>query len=128
MTHALTLTVLAGRYAVARLGPAAGVPPWAWDGEFAAVARTPDEMSIVCRESAVPEGVRAERGWRCLRVAGPFDFAAVGVLASLVEPLVAAGVSLFAVSTFDTDYVLVKDDQLASAVAALRRAGHTVRD
>jgi hypothetical protein len=128
MTHALTLTALAGRYAVARLDPAAGVPPWAWAGEFAAVTRTAEELSVVCRESAVPDGVRAERGWRPLRVAGPFDFAAVGVLASLVEPLAAAGISLFAVSTFDTDYVLVKDDQLAGAVAALRRAGHTVHE
>ena len=128
MSHSLKLTVLADSYAVVRLDPAATVPPWAWTGEFTSVSRTPDELSIVCRDDAVPIGVQVERGWRCLRAAGPFDFALVGVLASLVNPLAAAGVSLFAVSTFDTDYLMVKNDRLADAVAILRRAGHAVQD
>ena len=119
------LFVLGGTFAVCRLGGAAPVPAWA-AGDFLSVTRTAEELSVVCPEAAVPEGVLCERGWRCLRVAGTVPFSAVGVLASLASPLAAAGVSLFAVSTFDTDYLLVKGDHLERAVAALRGAGHVI--
>ncbi len=105
-----------------------GVPAWAMRGDFSSITRTDDELSIVCPESAVPVGVRAERGWRALRVAGVLDFSLVGVLASLAVPLAGAGINLFAVSTFDTDYLLVREPDLARAVAALRGAGHEVAD
>jgi hypothetical protein len=88
------------------------------------VTRTPTELSIVCREDSVPAGILANRGWRAIAVAGTLDFALTGVLASLVSPLAAAGVSIFAVSTYDTDYVLVKKNTLDRAVAALSAAGH----
>jgi hypothetical protein len=120
-----TLLVLGGTFAVCRLGGAAPVPPWA-AGDFLSITRTAEELSVVCPEGAVPEGVKCERGWRCLRVAGTVPFSAVGTLASLAGPLAEAGVSLFAVSTFDTDYLLVKGDHLERAVGALRRAGHVV--
>lgn len=81
---------------------------------------------MVCPEADVPSGVLAEAGWRCLKVQGPLDFALVGVMASLTGPLAAAGVSLFALSTYDTDYLLVKAGNLAQAVDALESAGHTV--
>src|SRR5262245_27487947 len=119
------LIILPGTYAVCRLAADTPAPAWA-AGEFVSVTRTADELSVVCRADLVPEGVRCERGWRCLRVAGTLDFGMVGVLASLLAPLAAAGVSVFAVSTFDTDYLLVKETTLATAVEALRRAGHTV--
>jgi hypothetical protein len=122
----VTLLPLEGAYAVCRLSPDAPFPEWATGGPFVSISRSEEELSIVCREEAVPEGVRCERGWRCLRVAGALDFALVGVLASLLGPLAAAGISVFAVSTFDTDYLLVKDSGFAQAVEALRRAGHTV--
>jgi hypothetical protein len=124
----LTLTLLPDSLAVCRLGPDEPVPGWAWAGPLAAVVRTPDELSVVCAEAAVPAGVRCERGWRALRVAGPLDFSEVGVLAALVGPLADAGVSVFAVSTFDTDYLLVRAGQLPAAVAALTAAGHTMAD
>jgi uncharacterized protein len=103
------------------------VPAWA-DGGAAldAVVRTPAELTIVCAAAAVPEGVRAERGWRALAVAGPLDLALTGVLVALLEPLARAGVAIFAVSTFDTDHVLVRADRLDDAVRALRAAGHRV--
>lgn len=81
---------------------------------------------MVCAESAVPAGLRCERAWRALRVEGPLDFALTGVLASLALPLAEAGVSIFAISTFDTDYVLVQEENLERAVNALRLAGHEV--
>jgi hypothetical protein len=122
----LTLLVLGDTFAVCRLGAAAPVPAWSAAGDFLSITRTAEELSVVCPERAVPEGAQCERGWRCLRVAGTVPFTAVGTLASLAGPLAEAGVSLFAVSTFDTDYLLVKGDELERAVGALRRAGHDV--
>lgn len=124
--HALDLTVLPETLAVCRLPAGDAWPAWL-DGErFAAVTRTPDETSVVCRAAAVPAGVRAERGWRALRVAGQLDLASTGVLLSLLEPLAAAGVAVFALSTFDTDYTLVKEAALDDAIAALTGAGHRI--
>jgi hypothetical protein len=123
----LALVVLGDRLAVCRLDRGDGVPGWATGGGFFSITRTHDELSVVCPEHLVPEGVRAERGWRAIRVEGPIPFSAVGVLASLARPLAGAGVSLFAVSTFDTDYVLVKEDELPRAIDILQASGHAVR-
>ena len=95
-------------------------------GAISSITRTADELSVVCAEAAVPDGMQAERGWRALCVDGPLDFALTGILAGLATALAEAGVSIFAVSTFDTDWLLVKEDQRAEAVRALTEAGHTV--
>lgn len=113
-------------YSVCRLPADAAVPTWA-TGEVVSITRTADELSVVCSEGAVPTGVRIEVGFRCLRVAGTLDFSAVGVLASLLVPLAAAGIPVLALSTFDTDYLFVKDAALEVAVQALRAAGHQVQ-
>ena len=123
---ALMLSLLPDTLAVCRLAPDAEVPAWAWRGEPASVTRTRDELSIVCRADVVPQGVRVEPGWRCLKVRGPLDFALTGILAALTAPLAAAGVPVFAVSTFDTDYLLVKTESLDRATEVLRGAGHRV--
>ena len=122
----LTLLDVAGAFAVCKLPPDSAVPAWATAGDVFSVTRTGDELSVVCRQESVPTGTDAEVGWRCLRVAGAMPFTLVGVLASLTGPVAAAGVGVFAVSTFDTDYLFVKDAEFRTAVAALRRAGHTV--
>jgi hypothetical protein len=122
----LRLTVLDHTFAVCRLAPSAVVPEWAWTGEVACVTRTRDELSIVCRDDLVPGDVLREPGWRCLRVRGPLPFTLTGVFARIAQPLADAGISLFAVMTYDTDYVMVKDDVLPAAVHALMAAGHTV--
>lgn len=124
--NGLDLTVLPDALAVCRLPAGAETPAWLVGETFASVTRTPGETSIVCRAAAVPEGVRVEAGWRALRVAGPLDFALTGILASLLVPLAAARVAVFALSTFDTDYLLVRDTALGDAVAALVGAGHRV--
>jgi hypothetical protein len=123
----LSLTLLPERLAVCRLASDAALPDWARRGQFSSITRTPDELSIICGEADVPEGVRCERGWRALKVTGPLDLGMVGVLAGLATPLAAAGVSLLAVGTFDTDYLLVKEERLEQAVAALVAQGHQVR-
>jgi hypothetical protein len=124
--HHLNLTVVDGTFAVCRLEADAPIPLWATAGSFFSITRTADEVSVVCRQDAVPEGVVGERGWRCLRVVGSIPFSVVGVLASLAGPLAEAGISVFAVSTFDTDYLLVKEIDLTAALDALRRQGHTI--
>jgi hypothetical protein len=123
---ALTLTLLGETFAVCRLDAETVVPHWAWMGEIACVTRTRDELSIVCRADLVPDDVRREGGWRCLKVKGPLDFALTGVFARIAQPLADAGISLFAVMTYDTDYVMVKQDRLREAAAALMAAGHAV--
>ncbi|MBP3954204.1 ACT domain-containing protein [Gemmata sp. G18] len=122
----LTLLEVAGRFAVCKLPPGSAAPAWATAGDVFNLSRTADELSVVCRQELVPEGTHCDRGWRCLRVAGAMPFTLVGVLASLTAPIARAGIGVFAFSTFDTDYLLVKAERFPEAVAALRAAGHTV--
>ncbi len=122
----LSLELLPRAFAVCRLEALGPVPEWARGGAFCSITRTTAELSIVCEERLVPKGVQHDRGWRSLKLVGPFDLDLTGVLASVLQPLADAGVSIFAVSTFDTDYVLVRSARLEQAVAALRAAGHQV--
>lgn len=124
--EALKLRVLAGELAVCRLPADAPAPAQPPSATLLSVTRTRDELSVVCAAADAPAGARVQGGWRALQVAGPLDFALTGILASLAAPLAQAGISLFAVSTYDTDYVLVADNALNAAVAALRAAGHEV--
>jgi hypothetical protein len=123
---ALTLTVLPGTYAVCRLAPEDSLPGWATSGGFFSITRTSDELSVVCEQGGVPEGVTCEGDWRCLQVRGPLDFGLTGILASLAAPLAEAGISIFAISTYDTDYVMVKAADLERATAELSRSGHLI--
>ena len=123
-TPMLTLSVLPGSYAICRLGPDAPVPDWARDARFRSITRTQDELSVVCSGANVPGDIRADRGWRIIKVRGPLDLAQVGILAALSKPLADAGISVFAVSTYDTDYLLVKADALEPAVSVLSAHGH----
>jgi hypothetical protein len=127
ISHNLTLTVLPDTFAVCRLDAGAVIPPWATTGSFLSITRTAEELSVVCLQSLVPNGLRCERDWRCVQLAGPIPFSTVGVLASLVQPLAEVGISLFTISTFDTDYLLVKAADLERAIDAWRKCGHTVR-
>ena len=122
----MRLRLLPGRYAVARLDPTSQLPSWATSGGFWSVTRAGSELSIVCADDAVPSDVTAERGWKALAVAGPLDFALTGILHDLTGPLAQAELSVFAVSTYDTDYLLVRADTVEAAVTALRDAGHVV--
>jgi len=125
-TRRFDLSVLPETLAIVHLSADATLPPWATQGAFFSVTRTSDELSIVCSAPQIPPGVAAETGWSALKVAGPFALSAVGVLAALATPLAKASISLFVISTFDTDYLLVSEKQLHAAIAALRDAGHRV--
>ena len=129
MAHSLTLSVLESRLAVCRLdspGPGATLAAWTHATTFFSITRTDDELSIVCDEDVVPEDVVSEPGWRCLAVHGPLEFSMVGVLASLTGPLAEAGISIFALSTYDTDYLLVKQKDLEVTIEVLSGQGHSI--
>jgi uncharacterized protein len=120
----LKYRVLPDHLAVCQLPADALVPTWAQEGGFFCLTRSSEELSIVSAEQRVPEGVRAERGWIALKLEGPFPFSMTGVLASFLLPLAEAEIPIFAISTFDTDYVLVRREHLERTKSSLFAAGH----
>jgi hypothetical protein len=128
----LHLTLLPEEFSICRLPAGSESPAWALaDGQAPAegltsVSWTVNETSVVCASARVPQGTHADSGWRALEVDGPLDLATTGVLASVADPLAKAGIAIFAISTFDTDYLLVKDSAMSAAIDALREAGHQV--
>lgn len=124
----VALMLLEGSYGIARLDPADPTPGWAWGPGVVSVTRTPEEQSILCRDARIPPEVTAERAWRLLRVGGTLDFSMTGVVHGLAGPLADAGISVFVVSTYDTDYLAVRAATLDVATERLRRAGYTVGD
>jgi hypothetical protein len=122
----MKLYVLDDLYAVARLQPDAPLPEWAQRGPFWSITRSDAELSVVCRLDDVPADASAERGFVAFEVAGPLDFSLTGVASSLVAPLADDEIPLFFLSTFETDYVFVREHDLHRSVEALTRAGHSV--
>ena len=115
-----------GRYAIAKFPCDAEIPAWAAGATFFSVTRTLDELSVVTAEASVPAELDASRGWRMLKVHGPFTFDENGVVASLANPLARVGVGIFVISTFDTDYLLVQQEEIPVAVETLEHAGHRI--
>lgn len=128
MARSLRFAVLPERLAIARLEPDSDLPEWAASTVFCAVTRTSEELSVVCPESEVPTDVECDRGWRALKIEGPLELDEVGIVRSLAVPLAEVGVSIFVISTYETDYVLVREVQLETALSALAEHGHTVRE
>ena len=123
----LTLNLLSQTFAIARLEQDDPIPAWALGGTFASLTYTRDELSIVCEQQLLPPGLKAERDRRALMVQGPLDFSLTGILSALSGTLAQAGISIFAISTYDTDYILVQEEDLDHAIAALREAGCTLQ-
>ena len=124
MSHQLKFRRLPGPYVVVRFPPDEPVPTWASKGEFTSISRSLDELSIVCPAENLPHDVEAKLHWICLRLEGPFAFSLTGVLLAFIEPLSSKGIPIFAVSTYDTDYVLIQEEWIGEALNALRQAGH----
>lgn len=120
------ISVLDERLAVCRLDAASDIPSWTASNDFTSFTRTKDELSVVCSEEDVPEDIACEKGWRILKLEGPLDFSLVGVLAEITGALAASNISVFTISTHETDYVLVKEDALERATLALRGAGYEI--
>lgn len=125
--RSFAVELLPETFAVAQLEGDSQLPPWAQGGPLVSITRTKSELSIMCAEASVPADVKAQRGFRCLRVLGPLAFSEIGVLESLTHPLANAGISIFALSTYDTDYLLLSAGDLEAGLSALSSAGHTVR-
>lgn len=128
MTNArLPLELLPDKLAVCRLPADAALPAWALDPvPFITISRSADELSITIAEAAVPPGVRCEPGYRAFRVRGPLPHDLIGIFTAIANPLAEAGLAIFAISTFDTDYVMVKAVDLETALGVLERAGHQI--
>jgi hypothetical protein len=123
-----SLIVLDNVYAVSKLPYDEEIPSWLGNQEFSAVIRARNELSIVCMESLVPSGVLSERGWKVLEVVGPLPFSLIGIMADITRLLAEAGVSVFVLSSYDTDYLLIKQDQLKVAIDALEQAGNDIQE
>jgi uncharacterized protein len=122
--HQLKFRWLKGPYAIVRLAGDATIPEWAIKGDFTSITRTTDELSIVCLRENLPREIDPVHRWQCFKLEGPFPFSQTGILLSFIEPLSSAGVPIFAISTFDTDYVLIQDEFADLALDALERARH----
>lgn len=122
----LKLSILDETFAICTLPRDEPLPDWVVQSDFYSITRTFDELSIVCPQNNIPQGIKYNKGWRCLKVQGPLEFTIVGILASLSMPLASAGISIFVFSSYDTDHIMVKEYDLASAVKVLQAEGHEV--
>ena len=124
----MKLQLLSYKLAISKLSPADVIPKWATQGEFFCICKTDEELSIVCSEILVPNSVQSNKGWKGIKVVGPLDFSLTGILSQLVTCLAEEKISIFAVSTFDTDYLLIKEQNFQKAIDVLRAVGHTFID
>jgi hypothetical protein len=127
MGFKLKLSLLPEILAICQLPKDARIPDWLLASTFYSITKTAEELSVVCPQTNVPEGIKRDEGWRCLKVEGPLDFATTGILASLTMPLAKEGISVFAMSTYKTDYLLVKERHLEKAVQILSQNGHRIQ-
>jgi len=125
--HQLKFRRLPGLYAIVRLAAALPLPAWATRGDVTSITRTADELSVVCPTENLPRDVESPHRWICLKLEGPFPFSLTGVLLSFIEPLSTNNIPIFAVSTYDTDYVLIQTEFERTALDTLREAGHELR-
>ena len=115
-----------GRYAIAKFPCDAEIPAWATGSAFFSATRTPEKLSVVAAETSVPPELDASRGWRMFKTHGPFALGEIGVVAALANPLARVGVGIFVISTFDTDCLLVQEEEIPVVVETLEHAGHTI--
>ena len=118
----LKLKILDHLFTIHRLSPGSSIPKQVFDCEFYSISKTDEELSIVCPSAIMLDSKNSEDGWSCIKVLGPLDFSLTGILADISGVLSKAGISIFAISTFDTDYILVKSDKTMAAKAALQKA------
>ncbi|GKU25270.1 ACT domain-containing protein [Clostridium folliculivorans] len=115
----LTMILLKDTYGVCRLDKNELIPAWAQKGEFFSITKTTDELSIVCHEGNIPDNINCEKDWKILKIEGQLDFSLIGILSSISSILANKGISIFAVSTYDTDYILIKNKDIENAVKSL---------
>jgi len=124
----LTMKLIKEKYGVCRINPNELIPEWAQNSDFFSITKTCDELSIVCSQDAIPNDIKCEKDWKILKIEGPLDFSLVGILASISTILAQKGISIFAISTYDTDYILVKNKDIDNAIQALTTERYEVID
>ncbi|ERI91084.1 hypothetical protein HMPREF1982_03449 [Clostridiales bacterium oral taxon 876 str. F0540] len=122
----LTMKLLKEKYGVCRLNKTELIPEWARNSDFFSITKTSDELSIVCLQDNIPNDIKCEKDWRVLKIEGPLDFSLIGILASISTILAQKGISIFAISTYDTDYILVKDKDIDNAIDSLIKERYEV--
>ena len=122
----LTMKLLKEKYGVCRLDKTELIPDWAQKSNFFSITRTSDELSIVCSQDDIPNEIKCEKDWRILKIEGPLDFSLIGILASISTILAQTGISIFAISTYDTDYILVKNNDIDNAISLLIKERYDV--
>lgn len=126
MDGSLTLKLLAKTYAVCSLKKDDEIPVWSMIGDFLSITRTEDELSIVCEEKHVPQGMIYEGGWKILKVEGPLDFSLIGILAKISALMSKNNISIFVISTYDTDYILIKEGNINRAIEILKNENYNI--
>jgi len=126
MSEKILMKLMKEKYGVCRLDKTELIPEWAKDSDFFSITKTLEELSIVCSEGSIPVSVKCEKDWRILKVEGPLDFSLVGILSSISNVLAQQGISIFAISTYDTDYILVKDKDINNAIDSLSIVGYEI--
>ena len=124
----LTMKLLKEHFGVCRLGKDEIIPEWLKNSEFYSITKTAEELSIVCSQNCIPSDIKCENNWRSLKVEGPLDFSLIGIMSSISTILAQEKISIFAISTYDTDYILVKDNDIANAVNALSSENYEILD
>ena len=115
----LTMKLIKEKYGVCRINPNELIPEWAQNSDFFSITKTCDELSIVCSQDAIPNDIKCEKDWKILKIEGPLDFSLVGILSSISTILAQKGISIFAISTYDTDYIFVKNKDIDNAIESL---------
>jgi len=126
LAKSINLKVLPDAYSISRLNGDEKFPSWADGAGFVSISRSPEELSIVCLQSRVPEGVKVDRDWRCVQFVGPFAFDETGIILSVIRPLTESSFGVFVVSTFDGDYMLLKETDFEKGLSVLTEAGHKI--
>ena len=124
--NGLTMRLLKGKFGVCRLDSTDLIPDWGQRGGFISITRTLDELSVVCNEECIPNNIKCEKDWRILKVEGPLNFSLIGILSSISTVLSRNRISIFAISTYDTDYILVKSKDINNAIEALVNEGYGI--
>lgn len=122
----LKMKLLKGKYGVCRLDKNETIPIWAQNSDFYSITKTSEELSVVCIQKQIPEHVKFESDWRIFKIEGPLDFSLIGILSSISSLLAKNKISIFAISTYDTDYILVKDKDVTNAVKVLSKENYEI--
>lgn len=124
----LNLTLLENRFGICRLERDIPIPEWAENEGFCSITRTAEELSIVCPEENIPSGIICEKDWKCLKLEGPLDFSLIGILARISTLLAEEKISIFVISTYDTDYIMIKENDIRPAIEKLSANGYEISD